>query len=242
MKKLLSIAVCVSAAAAFATDVLVPLGDVGVTAITSSTTNTIVAVSYADLASGGNITASNVVKTANLTIGDYLYVYDGADFKAFQLSGDSSGVKYWQGVTTASPGSGIEAVKNPAASADSTTVAVGKGVWLVRGSGWNGESFTFYIYGKPATETSVSVPVGTSMLVGNPTQTGKVPTFTTGPNNGDKILVPNQASKTGMRTYTYVSGTGWRYSLKQKDGYGFPPIPAGSGFWYVAAGAVTMTW
>ena len=195
MKKLLSIAVCASAVAASAADVPVTLGEVGVTAITSTTTNTIVAVSYTDLASNGNITASNLVKTANLTVGDHLYVYKGNNsMDAFELD-VAGGVKYWKPSSVVSPmadGVSISA----SSSADSVTVPVGSGVWLVRGSGYTGGSFTFYIYGKPASPAAVSVTAGTSALVGNPTQTGKAPTFTVGPNNNDKILVSvNQSAK-----------------------------------------------
>ena len=244
MKKLLSIAVCASAVAASAADVPVTLGQVGVTAITSSTTNTIVAVSYTDLASDGNITASNLVKTANLTVGDHLYVYKGNNsMDAFELD-VAGGVKYWKPSSVVSPmadGVSISA----SSSADSVTVPVGSGVWLVRGSGYTGGSFTFYIYGKPASPAAVSVTAETSALVGNPTQTDKAPTFTVGPNNNDKILVPHNGSATGMRTWTY-SSTKKLWWYKEGGNRTFqaaaPTIPAGSGFWYAAAGAVTFNW
>ena len=135
MKKLLSIAVCASAVAASAADVPVTLGEVGVTAITSTTTNTIVAVSYTDLASNGNITASNLVKTANLTVGDHLYVYKSNNsMDAFELA-EAGGVKYWRSSTVVSPV--VDGVSiSTSSSADSVTVPVGTGVWLVRGSGY----------------------------------------------------------------------------------------------------------
>jgi len=245
MKKLLSVAICASAVAAFGTEVPVELGEVGVTAITSSTTNTIVAVSYTDLESG-NITASNLVKTANLTLGDYLYVYDGTVFKAFILAGSDPGVKYWQGVTTVSTGAGISAVVNPAASADSTTIPAGQGVWLVRGSNWDGNEFTFYIYGKPATETSVTVTAGTSMLVGNPKTSAASPTVTTA-KNFDQIIIPGN---------TAAGNVIWKYNSSKSLWYYFtsdnvrhsqssaPEIAAGKGFWYVtgAGASVTITW
>ena len=252
MKKLLSIAVCVSEAAAFATDVLVPLGDVGVTAITSSTTNTIVAVSYTDLASDGNITASNLVKTSNLTVGDRLYVYDSGNFKAFELALSGS-VKYWQGTATVEPKDGIASLV-AATSADSVRVAVGTGVWLVRGSGWDGNPFTFYIYGKPVDSLS-PVSVSGSALVGNPTQVSKAPTVAT-PQDGDKVIAPDGAGK--MQTYIYspaVSTTSHGVEVTIQAGWylgrvkpsttpdGLPAIPAGTGFWYVpkTAGA-TISW
>lgn len=237
MKKLLSIAVCASAVAAFATDVLVPLGEVGVTAVNSSTTNTVIAVSYTDLASAGNITASNLVKTANLTVGDRLYVYDSGDFKAFELA-LSGGVKYWQGTATVEPGAGIASVV-AATSADSVRVAVGTGVWLVRGSGWDGTPFTFYIYGKPVDSLSPVTVSGGSALVGNPTQVSKAPTFTSGPTNGDQIIVP-YANKTGTQIWKYSSSNGKWYVKVSDPKSTAPTIPAGTGFWYV--GTATFNW
>lgn len=242
MKKLLSVAICASAVAAFGADVPVALGEVGVTAVTSSFTNTIVAVSYEDLG-GGNVTASNLVKTTNLSLGDLLYVYNGANFDAFVLDGVAEGAKYWKPLDVVSPGVIGDISINTSSSADAVRVAAGKGIWLVRPNGWAGSSFTFYIYGKPTTSTSVSVTAGTSMLVGNPKSAAQSPTITT-PNIGDMIMVPNEASKTGMRKYTYETG-GWRYSYKVAPTVAAPSIPAGMGFWYVAHGdgsGATVSW
>ena len=238
MKKLLSIAVCASAAVAFATDVPVELGKVGVTAIDSSTTNTVIAVSYTDLASAGNITASNLVKTANLAEGDRLYVYDSGDFKAFELAVSAGGVMYWQGTATVEPGAGIASLV-PATSADNVRVAVGTGVWLVRGSNWDGNPFTFYIYGKPY-DSLAPVSVSGSALVGNPTQTSKSPTFTSGPTAGDKIVVP-YANKTGALIWNYSDADGGYWYVKPgQTSVTAPAIPAGTGFWYV--GTATFNW
>ena len=236
MKKLLTIAVCASAVAAFATDVPVSLGEVGVTAVSSSTTNTVIAVSYTDLASAGNITASNLVKTANLAVGDRLYVYDSGDFKAFELA-LSGGVKYWQGTATVEPKDGIASLV-AATSADGVRVAVGTGVWLVRGSGWDGNPFTFYIYGKPYNSLAPVTVSGGSALVGNPTQVSKAPTFTSGPTNGDQMIVP-YATKTGTQIWRYKSGYGW-YVKPSDPKPTAPAIPAGTGFWYV--GTATFNW
>lgn len=72
MKKILSIALCAAAVSAFADPTKTEFGKVGVTAITSSLSNTIVAISYDDLAGGEGMVYSNLVKTANLTEGDRL--------------------------------------------------------------------------------------------------------------------------------------------------------------------------
>lgn len=237
MKKLLSIAVCVSAVAAFATEVPVSLGEVGVTAVSSSTTNTVIAVSYTDLASDGNITASNLVKTANLAEGDRLYVYDSGDFKAFVLAA-SGDVKYWQGTATAEPNDGVASV-TAATSADGVRVAVGTGVWLVRGSGWDGTPFTFYIYGKPVDSLSPVTVSGGSALVGNPTQVSKAPTFTSGPTNGDQMIVPH-ANKLGAKIWKYSSSNSKWWVTPSETSATAPTIPAGTGFWYV--GTATFNW
>ena len=237
MKKLLLVAICASAVAAFGADVPVALGEVGVTAVSSSTANTIVAVSYEDLG-GGNVTASNLVKTANLTVGDLLYVYNDASFDAFELA-ESGGVLYWRPSTVVSPlDTGISVSKS--SSADSIRIAVGKGVWLIR-SNWDGNPFTFYIYGKPVTSLDpVSVTSGTSALVGNPTQSAASPSITVGPNNGDQIIVPASNGAGVLRWKYNSSQEKWSYGKPSAARSTPPEIPAGTGFWYVAAGAVTF--
>ena len=245
MKKLLSVAICASAVAAFGTEVPVELGEVGVTAITSSTTNTIVAVSYTDLESG-NITASNLVKTANLTGGDRLYVYSGSDgksFKAFEL--DASGaVKYWKPLTVVEPAEASGVSFTTTDSADGVRIPVCTGVWLIRGSNWDGSSFTFYVYGKPvASYAATSIAASTSALVGNPTTSDKAPAFTVGPNVGDMIVIPDN-TVTGTKVWKYSQNkagtqTKWTCGTTLQDNV---TIPAGTGFWYVATGAVTFNW
>ena len=237
MKKLLSIAVCASAVAAFATDTEVVCGSVGVTAITSSLTNTVVAVSFTDLASSGNITVSNIVKTANLEVDDILYVFNGNSYESYTLKA-SGGVKYWDKTVNYTLGTGgLSASEGTAASL--ATLAVGQGLWLVRGPNWNGSEFTFYIYGKPANETSVSVSAG-SNLIGNPTASDVSPTVQGGATTGDQVLIPQNYKF--PRTYTW-NGTAWSYTdsnhLKKTQAQ-LPVIKAGTGFWYVAKGSATI--
>ena len=248
MKKLLSIAVCASAVAAFATDVT--CGSVGVTAITSSFTNTIVAVSYKDLASDADITISNIVKTANLTAGDLLHVFkDSGTYETYTLTDNGSGVLYWAKTQNYVIGASGGLTVGTSADASITTLESGLGLWLVRTSGWTGSSFTFYIYGKPSDTTSVTVGAGKTALIGNPTQTGKAPTVTSAV-KGDRILVPDEDRKGDSietTTYTYT-GTVWN-TIKIVDGErkrieGLPSIPAGMGFWYISKGEsdVRVAW
>ena len=235
MKKLLSIAVCASAVAAFATT-NVTCGTVGVTAVKSSLTNTVVAVSFTDLASDGNITISNIVKTANLEVDDILYVFNGSSYESYTLK-VSGGVKYWDKTLNYTLGSsGLSNTVSTAASV--ATLAVGQGLWLVRGPNWNGNQFTFYIYGKPANETTVSVSAG-SNLIGNPTASAVSPKVS-GASTGDQVQIPQ--NYTFPRTYTWT-GTAWKYTNPETHikvtTDSLPAIPAGTGFWYVAKGTST---
>lgn len=248
MKKLLSIAVCASAVAAFAetAPVEVTLGEVGVTAIQSTLTNTVIAVSYAELGTDGTegITISNIVKTANLTVGDLLHVFKTSNtYETYRLSAGTGGAKYWEktvnyllnanGVLSAGESS---AVTIPSLSA-------GVGIWLVRNvEAWDGQAFTFYIYGKPVSTPMVNASAGAN-LIGNPTQVAKVPTFSV-TTKGDRVLIPDESVLGGLKTYKY--STNWT-TVNVVDGVrvretGLPAIAAGKGFWYVPVAASTVSW
>ena len=242
MKKLLSIAVCASAVAAFATDTEVVCGSVGVTAVTSSLTNTVVAVSFTDLASSGDITVSNIVKTANLEVDDILYVFNGSSYESYTLKA-SGGVKYWDKTVNYTLGAGgLTASEGTAASL--ATLAVGQGLWLVRGPNWNGSEFTFYIYGKPLeSAASTSLAAGGAALVGNPTQASLVPTIT-GAQEGDIIQIPDPANAAlQMTKYKYMKdksdNNALKWTTKKNGSYvrTLPSIAAGMGFSYVAGSA-----
>ena len=239
MKKLLTIAVCASAVAALAVDTEITVGQVGVTAINSSLANTVVATSYTDLGSDGNIVVSNIVKTANLTTGDKLYVFTSRNnYDGYTLK-ESGGVKYWDKDLNIT----IDAAGNESTTASTTPslaqLAVGKGFWLKRSS----TSEPFYIYGKPAAASTTSLTSGSIALIGNPTQDNKAPTVTN-PTNGDRIMVPSDAS-TGLTIYTYNSTNAkwWYRSGKMRVLLDNPPtITAGTGFWYDPKGAAQVSW
>ena len=229
MKKILSmVAVGASAVAAIADPINVTTTpfSVGVTAIESSTTNTIVSVSYADLGGNGDIAVSNIVKTTNLTEGDTLRVYNRANgkFKVFTLGAD----KFWH-VTDVLSSDGTEESADPGA----TTLDAGLGLWLVRGSAWTGEAFTFYIYGKPTSvpstsETAITIANNAPTLCGNCTGSAVLPKV----DNivkGDKIVIPYN-NLTGTRQYNW-NGSAWKVGSKTLS-----DIPPGTGFWYVPNG------
>ena len=249
MKKLLSIAVCASAVAAFGASVEVPLGNVGVTAITSDLTNTIVAVSYKELGDGdGNVTISNIVKTANLTEGDLLHVFkDNSTYETYTLTQGSGGALYWDKTANYVLDANGSLSAGSTSEASVANLPAGVGLWLVRNvAKWNGNAFTFYIYGKPvATPETVPVAANTAALIGNPTQSAKAPTLSAA-TNGDRILVPNKNIMTGMKTYKYSTAGGWT-TVNMVNGVrtresGLPSIEPGKGFWYIPMAASTVSW
>ncbi|MBO7684443.1 MAG: hypothetical protein J6T51_06935 [Kiritimatiellae bacterium] len=240
MKKLLSIAVCASAVAAFGSNVEVTLGEVGVTAITSSLTNIVVAVSYKDLATDdGNISISNVIKTANLAVGDSIRVFKAnGSYDAYTLIADASGNLNW--AANLNWGVGATSSESAAEAPDSTTLTAGTGFWLVRGPNWNGLETTFYIYGKPTTSVTTRVAKDTATLVGNPTQRNLSPTFSSKV-VGDRVFIPDPTKTGGQKFYTYSKDGTWKAS--KSDFSVVPPvIPAGTGFWYVPKAESTVSW
>ena len=248
MKKLLSIALCAAAVSAFGDPTETQLGgEIGVTAITSSLQNTIVAVSYDDLDSSvtSGIAISNLVKTANLEEGDQLAIYVNGEYTTWRLAVNGS-VKYWEKNTaTFTIGSDGQQTTGKGEPASDVTAAVGTGIWLCRKTPPTG-SFTFYIYGKPSTAKTITTTPGVWNLVGNPTQSDVPITaaIVRGANN-DEILVPGES---GLMTYLYKDGAnegngGWLRAKDAAGNWGDPPtIKAGMGFWIKTAKKVTINW
>lgn len=245
MKKLLSIALCTAAVSAFGAATEVDLGDVGVTAITSTSRQTVFAVSYDELAGADGMSVSNLVKTANLTAGDLLAVFNGTTYDTWVLQ-DKAGVKTWGKndktfVVTAN-GQLVEGQGNSAAE---TKMDVGAGVWLVRNADYvSGTPFTFYVYGKPVENPVFTVPAGKAVLFGNPLQTPATPTVS-GMENGDVISIPREGLPPMMYTYN-TTKSAWRYQ-KESGAFesGLPEFMAGVGCWYKAkavGGNRTIQW
>ena len=249
MKKLLSIALCAAAVSAFSASTETILGQVGVTAITSSLSNTIVAVSYDDLTGGSGIVVSNFVKTTNLTKGDQLVIFTNGFYEAWTLaSNETTHVQYWEAPTaklTINAQGKLEASEGtPAAD---IAQSVGTGIWLVRQNpiAANGSTNSFYIYGKPVTSPTSTTVAGKWTLIGNPNQTGSK-TFeaeTVGnPTDGDQIIVPQEPDGK-LCYYTYKSTKGWRTT----DGEGkWSKVPlklgAGLGCWIWTQNTCTINW
>ena len=191
------------------------------------------------------IAVSNLVKTANLTTGDKLHVYDTAAklFRSWSLNEDGT----WGSLRTYKIGSnGVEV--DVAEAAAVYTVKRGSGVWLER----QDTEKPYYLYGQvETTDASTKIAGGT---VKKPVHQLVAPTgitdfdlnnITTGVNANDRIVVPTDGDP---KVYTYANGS-WGYSVT--NGYitiGTATMPrtqrvtndttikAGTGFWYISEG------
>ena len=249
MKKLLSIALSAAAVSAFG-DTTVSLGQVGVTAITTSLSNAIVAVSYDDLTGGTGIVVSNFVKTTNLTKGDQLVIFTNGFYEAWTLaSNEMTHVQYWEKptvkLTINAQGKLEESEGTPATD---VAQSVGTGIWLVRQNpiAANGSTNTFYIYGKPVSNPKSTTVAGAWTLIGNPNQTGyktfEVDTVSN-PTDGDQIVAPKVSDGT-LCYYTYKSGKGWRTTNSAGDGWSSEKLTLGAGLgcWIHTENTSTISW
>lgn len=233
MKKLLAIAV---ASVALASVAAYTPTTVGVTAVTTTSKNTIVAVPYTAIATGSAIAVKDLVKAANLPNGTFLYVYNGSSYYAWQSDKDAG---TWTGVTTVSTVDGVSVAQGT----DSVTLATGSALWVVLPE-TPASSQTIYVYGNAALEATESAVAGGTTLVANPTSSKAAIGVTTAALN-DEILIPNGSGD--FDRYTYKSSKSTGTSSWRKDGVvaSLPSIDAGRGFWYVRAanaGSATITW
>ena len=247
MKKLLSIVFCAAAVSAFGEETATAertadLGTVGVTAITSSLSNTIVAVSYDDLAGGEGMVCSNLVKTTNLTEGDMLVEFRDDKYTGWVLMEDQgTKVKYWKEHLGAFVDSAGKQLMLVGSSADTVTNMVGTGIWLVRKkptakNQTDGEEVPvpFYIYGKPVSDPVSHISANTWTLVGNPLQNTTVTASTiqvTDAKTGDQIVTVGENGT--LLYFAYVKNQGWS---------GLPDIGPGIGFWIKTQADTTITW
>ena len=237
MKKLLSIAVASFALAAVA-DTYSPT--IGVTQIPLTYKDTIIAVPFASLANGGNISVTDLVCTNGLTNGDILYVFEDNTYTGWVLTEGTGWVK----ASSATPAG--------AQGTSAGTVASGGAIWISLQSAPS-EGKTVSIYGKWVTPTTTTLTAATASadkqnLVANPLQSAARATIT-GAGKGDTIIFPQDGT---MDRYVYNNSRKApdTYVWRNKDNVVINPqtIPVGigQGFWYVRAkgntGEASISW
>ena len=209
---------------------------IGVLKVESGAKTTAIAVPWEALG-GGDISVSNIVRTATLTPGDELKAYapDGK-YKAWELDAN----KCWQPVTVVGGSSET--------GADAFTVPRGSAVWLTR----QDTTQPIYLVGEVAAteKAEVKLEAGTTTnpswnLVGSagtePVNVNEIGAATT-----DKIIVP---TATVPKNYEYNTEKGewgyWDYETVVKPNgrktvtkvwKTAEDIPAGTGFWYLNGG------
>ena len=227
MKKFFVLAALASVSAAFADEV--KIGEIGVTAVTCSGKNTIVALSYEDMA-GGQITADKIVKTTNLAEGDQLMVWNGSQYSTWTLNADKEWVAPNQVVVYKSPN---DVEQHPGFSANDVTSAVGSGFWLIQNS--TQIASPIYIYGKPVASPTSATVAGKWTLIGNPLQVAATPVID-GVAATDQIVTVN--SDGSLKYFNYKAGKGWRDGAKNA----MPAFQPGIGCWVKSSSAKTVAW
>lgn len=233
MKKLLAMAISTGALAALAVDV----ATVGVTEVTTTNQNTIVAVPFEKLG-GGDIDVHDIVKTTGLPAGTQLFVFNGSSYTAWTIDGSTP--NQWTGLEIASL-NGVQVAKG----AD-YELAAGSAIWLVLPTAPAANTpQKFIVYGAYKTGVTSKVVKGAN-LVANPLQ-GKAE-FVYNATDGDTIVVPNDFAAPKYYYYGTINGEKCWYSKGEgrfaKPVVWEPVLEIGRGFWYVSKNAHVgeMSW
>lgn len=244
MKKLLTIAAIAAATTALAVESSNTFGILKVT-IPAGQQNTVIAAPWCDAGATGDaeksIKVKDIVKTANLTNGDKIYVFNGNEYSAcFALNNGA-----WEGAQIVREGK--DTIEAPDAN---LAIQRGQAIALCLAAAPT-DPKDIYLYGQYTTvAASTQIAAGTAEVPAYtlvaPTGTGadvvlnavwvtaQEPSLT--PANGDMVFVPGK----GYAPYVNNRGFG-AISEKFEDGVFktvFTPIavPAGTGFWYISKG------
>lgn len=217
---------------------------VGVVKATQPTEIAVIAVPWKQFMDGDHISVSNLVKTANLTPGDKLYIYEGEKYDVWALDGN----RHWQQATSVSSENGEQIVKAPFGAAHEHPVGHGTGVFLER----QNSSVPYYLYGEVDEGASLVTTVEEErMPIANPNlkpfdlngyyydADTKGWKYSIEANEGDVITIP--MGKT-QRKCIFKDG-GWGYYQKKVENgvlkqtwVNEVKIPAGTGCWYIKNG------
>lgn len=212
---------------------------VGVQVVPCDGTNVVLAVPFV-ATEGGDITVSNLLGTAGLASGDRLFRWDGDRYERWTLpkSGDNAPLQWTAEQVFTVGKQGTQKKQEWSAGADVRTVGVGTGLWLTR---TKGAPTRLFLTGTVTNEIpAVSVPAKKFRLVANPLERAASPTITT-PAEGDTIQFPTSAG--ALRVYRFWKGK-WVCCEGGTQKVDLPPVPAGTGFWYMSMGTkeVQISW
>ena len=225
----------------------------GVLQTVSAAKKTIIAVPWLSLTADGNaIAVADLVKTAGLSAGDKLHVYNKAEsrYDVYELAADRA----WTPKAVYKVGADGTVETASSGTPETTTVARGNGVWLER----QDTTKAIVSYGQVASGTvATTIDAGTAEkptwnLLAVPTTTAVNIETTFGASEADTLIVPT----TGAPKICTVKDGAWAYekSVPVTDESGnklgvkvvrekMTELPAGTGFWYLNGGAAkTVNW
>ena len=268
MKKMFLIGMALSALAAVAADDVFSSNTFAVTEVTSSATNTIIAIPWTGYTPTGSqdldIRVDHLVSPRNLTVGDLVLVpTSDVSYAAWALaeSAIANGAMAWEPIATAEVlAENITTSKNPLIKDNDgdAIISRGHGMWLIR----QDTTKPFYVYGQWAKGgKSVTVEQGASdtpaytMLADPLLRAVDINTDIRweNPGSGDSVVITTDSSATKNCTWDSAQQKWYHVDLqkitkgaitvsKSVKVYDGLTVPAGAGFWYVSrGGAPTVT-
>ncbi len=219
---------------------------IGVMPISSDQSETIVAVPWVGDGANGEVSVTNLVKTAGLVEGDTLTWYDPSSQKyvSWRLGVANDGVSYWESVTSVGAGS------SSSTAADVPAIKQGQAVIVKRTTPSSGTKM--YVVGEVGSSSSPTITINPGYNLVAPPSTSETDlnanTFDwSGVGAGDMIYVNTRASdKDSLKVYTYKEGK-WGETTYQNRVWSHSEtavVPAGQGFYYYRAGnsSLNITW
>ena len=212
---------------------------IGVLKVASAPKTAMIAVPWASLDGDGAISAANLVRTANLTVGDELHYYTNGKFQSWTLGANGT----WQSTKNVS-----DSGTTDGDAASDAKIPRGSAVWLKR----QDASKPVYLVGEVGTGTAKTALEGGSEnapawnMVASPSVEAVDVTKKVDAVVGDRIVIPTDGAP---KNYTFKDGK-WGYNKTEKvtingqvgirsvrvvvDALESTP---GVGFWYLNAGA-----
>ncbi len=207
---------------------------IGVLKVASAPKTAMIAVPWAALDGDGDISAANLVRTANLTEGDELHYYKNGKFQSWTLAADGT----WQSTKNVS-----DSGTTDGDAASGAKIPRGSAVWLKR----QDASKPVYLVGEVGTGTAKTALEGGAEnapawnMVASPSVEGlDISEKFSSPNVNDRIVVPTDGAP---KNYTYKDGKwGYTSTIVYEDGIETvfktddTAVQPGTGFWYLNSG------
>ena len=235
----------------------------GMLAVKSPAVRTLVAIPWCECSGTDNqsIAISNVIKTANLEVGNTIHVLNEANtaFETWRLAENADGVKYWQSVKQVSS----NGVATETDSAANVTAQRGRALMLMRNQPGQDLTKPFYLYGQVGTQSTITT---TDILQGS-ADSPKYSLISSAKDEGwnvnDDITWENVGANDqicrynadGSQAFLSWSGSEWRYQQSTTRVIGGKAITkntmvkdtvkidAGIGIWYISyGGKPAVTW